>query len=461
MENPSEQFASEEKARKNLDSRIIYAVLLLTLAVGFFLGDYFSGPISIIIRLILLAVVAVILYLFMIPVSAEEDILEDDPEFEETTNREGVSEQDRLIETENELPEMRSSALNENPENNVPEDEKFDFYREIDRFFRHLMKMVKSTFVANSAVIFLYDQMLRQLRIEYAATESEDSLFEGDAVDIEGTLPGNVFRSREPLLEQNIPDELQVAGYYRTPAAIKSFLGVPIQVNTNTVGVLVIDSTNEEEFGESDQELLESFQGLISQGFSIMAERERYALVNRSLEAQQALMEQLNEEDSLENILNGFTRACQMVFQYDRISISMVNSDTKETAKIVRVVGQTDEFGEGTEFNVFDGLTGWVIRKNRPLLLADLEKGELFRPRFTKEEKSNYELRSFLGVPISYQQSIYGAVSVESKHPDFYSEWDQKILGLMANQIGLALSNMLNKPVDMNKGTRVPVEQLT
>jgi len=461
MENPSEQVASEEKASKNLDSRIIYAALLLTLVVGFFLGDYFGGPVSIIIRLILLAVVAIILYLFMIPVSSEDDFLEDDLDFEETNDGQGVSEQDRLIETGNKIPEMRSSALNENPKNNAPEDEKFDFYQEIDRFFRHLMKMVKSTFVANSAVIFLYDQMLHQLRIEYAAAENEDALFEGDAVDIEGTLPGNVFRSRESLLEQNIPNELQVTGYYRTSAPIKSFLGVPIQVNTNTVGVLAIDSTNEEEFGESDQELLESFQGLISQGFSIMAERERYTLVNRSLEAQQALMEQLNEEDSLENILNGLTRACQMVFQYDRISISMLNSDTKETAKIVRVIGQMDEFGEGTEFSVFDGLTGWVIRKNRPLLLADLEKGELFRPRFTREEKSNYELRSFLGVPISYQQSIYGAVSVESKNPDFYSEWDQKILSLMANQIGLALSNMLNKPVDMSKGTHVPVEQLT
>lgn len=458
MENPTEQTASGGEIRKNLDSRILYAVLLITLVVGFFLGDYFSGPISIIIRLILLVVIAVILYLFMIPEPFEEDSYEGNPDFEEDNDFADASDQEGPIETENELPELRSSALSENPVNSVPESEKFDFYQEIDRFFRHVMKMVKSTFVANSAIIFLYDQMLNQLRIEYAAAEDENDLFEGDAIDIEGTLPGSVFRNHEPLLEQNIPQELQVAGYYRTVPSIKSFLGVPIQINGNTVGVLAIDSTNEEEFGESDQELLESFQELISQGFSIMAERERYALVNRSLQAQQALMEQLNEEDSLENILNSFTKACQMVFQYDRITVSMLNSDTKKTAKIVRVIGQMDEFGEGTEFGVFEGLTGWVIRKNRPLLLADLEKGELFRPRFTKEENSNYDLRSFLGVPISYQQSIYGAVSIESKHPDFYSEWDQKILSLMANQIGLALSNMLNKPVDMNKGTHVSVE---
>lgn len=454
MEKSTKYSTSEKDFWRTFDPRILYAIVLVALFVGFFLGDYFSGPLSTIIRLGLLGAVAVVLYLFMVPVPDETE----DPDVDEIPELEGEDEPEKPFEQNNRSVEKRSSVLIENPADIIIENEKFDFYQEIDRFFRHILKMVKSTFVANSAVIFLHDQMLHQLRIEYAATENNEALHEGDAADIEGTLPGSVFRSREELLERNIPSESQVAGYYRTPVAIKSFLGVPVQINNSTVGVLAIDSLNEEEFGESDQELLESFQDLISQGFSIMAERERYALVNRSLQAQQALMEKLNKEDGLENILQGFAQACKMVFKFDRFTIAMVNSDTKETAKIVRVIGQKDEFGEGVEFNVFDGLAGWVIRKNQPLLLADLEKGELFRPRFSKEEKSNYELRSFLGVPISYQQSIYGMVSIESKHADFYAEWDQKILALMANQIGLALSNMLNKPVDMDKGAGVPAE---
>ncbi len=456
-------FSQQETPRKSfwesLDLRVLYAVILVALLLGFFVGDYFQGPVITLIRLGLFLTVAILIYLLVFPAEQDDlDELGDDPaELEDRPPEEPVEQSGRAA---NEMPETRSSAVVDTIESTVAENERFDFYHEIDHFFRHIIHMVKSTFVATSSVIFLHDPALGQLRIEYAATEGEDWLKEGDTVDLEGTLPGTVFRSREHVLEQNIPEESDVAAYYRPGSAmrVKSFLGVPIQVNNGTIGVLAIDSENEGEFVENDVELLESFQNLISQGFSIMAERERYALVNRSLEAQQGFMEQLNEEDNLDAILNGLTRACRQVFQFDRLTISMVNSDTKESAKIVRVDGQIDAFPEGTEFNVFDGLTGWVIRKNRPLILADLEKGELFRPRFSKEEKSNYELRSFLGVPIAYQQKIYGALSLESKHPDFYSEWDQKILLLLANQAGLALSNMLNRPVDIKKD--IPFEPM-
>ncbi len=460
MDDFFRQSGAKKSFWESLDLRLLYAIILVALVFGFFLGDYFHGPAVTLIRLGLLLVVAVLIYLLIFPAEDEEtnyfgemaDHLEENPP-EEPIEIAG--------DATNEIPDTRSSAVVENIETAAGEKDRFDFYQEIDHFFRHIVKMVKSTFVATSAVIFLHDPTLGQLRIEYAATEDDDWLHEGDTVDLEGTLPGTVFRSREHVLEQNIPEESDVAAYYRPGSAmlVKSFLGVPIQVNNGTIGVLAIDSENEGEFGENDIELLTSFQNLISQGFSIMAERERYALVNRSLEAQQGFMEQLNEEDNLDAILGGLARACEQVFQFDRLTVSMVNSDTKESAKIVKVVGQIDEFPEGTEFNVFDGLTGWVIRKNRPLILADLEKGDLFRPRFSKDEKSNYELRSFLGVPISYQQKIYGALSLESKHSDFYSEWDQKILQLLANQAGLALSNMLSRPVQLkNNDNFEPIE---
>ena len=444
----SEQTPTKKSFWQTLDLRLLYAVILAALVFGFFMGDYFHGPVATLIRIGLLVVVAVLIYMLIFP--AEEETAEEWGEEMSETEEKPPEEPIKIPgSATHEVPETRSSAVVENIETAIGENEKFDFYREIDHFFRHIVKMVKSTFVATSAVIFLEDPALGQLRIEYAAAEDESLLREGDTVDLEGTLPGMVFRSREHVLEQNIPDGSEAAGYYRVGSdkTVKSFLGVPIQVNNGTIGVLAIDSENEGEFGENDIELLESFQNLIAQGFSIMAERERYALVNRSLEAQQVFMGQLNEEDNLDAILGGLAGACRSVFQFDRLTISMVNSDTKESAKIVKVDGQIDEFPEGTEFSVFDGLTGWVIRKNRPLILSDLEKGDLFRPRFSKKEQTNYALRSFLGVPIAYQRKIYGALSLESKHPDFYSDWDQKILLLLASQAGLALSNMLNKPV--------------
>ena len=71
------------------------------------------------------------------------------------------------------------------------------------------------------------------------------------------------------------------------------------------------------------------------------------------------------------------------------------------------------------------GLTGWVIEKNKPYLIEDLEKGEYFIPRYTKEEKTNHGLRSFLVMPFEANGKVYGSLTLEHKIPQKYTEKDK------------------------------------
>ena len=75
-----------------------------------------------------------------------------------------------------------------------------------------------------------------------------------------------------------------------------------------------------------------------------------------------------------------------------------------------------------------EGLTGWVISKNKPYLIDDLEKGEYFIPRYSKEEKTNYGLRSFLGIPFSINDTVYGAITLEDQTNEKYSTVDKNYL---------------------------------
>ena len=63
----------------------------------------------------------------------------------------------------------------------------------------------------------------------------------------------------------------------------------------------------------------------------------------------------------------------------------------------------------------------------------DLEKGEYFIPRYTKEEKSNYGLRSFVGIPFSYDDNVYGALTLEAQQSDKYSNYDKQFLEEITN----------------------------
>jgi signal transduction protein with GAF and PtsI domain len=81
---------------------------------------------------------------------------------------------------------------------------------------------------------------------------------------------------------------------------------------------------------------------------------------------------------------------------------------------------------ENVTFPLDEGLTGWIISKNKPYLIEDLEKGEYFIPRYNKNEKSNLGLRSFLGVPIEADDQVFGSVSLEHRLANKYNENDKK-----------------------------------
>ncbi len=112
------------------------------------------------------------------------------------------------------------------------------------------------------------------------------------------------------------------------------------------------------------------------------------------------------------------------------ISSTIQDSDK---AVIRKVIGQQDTFTEDFEFPLEEGLTGWVIGKNKPYIIEDLEKGEYFIPRYTKEEKTNYGLRSFIGIPFNYDDNVYGAITLEAQQNNKYSNFDKQFLQEITN----------------------------
>jgi GAF domain-containing protein len=59
-------------------------------------------------------------------------------------------------------------------------------------------------------------------------------------------------------------------------------------------------------------------------------------------------------------------------------------------------------------------------------LIDDLEKGEYFIPRYSKNEKTNFGFRSFLGVPIIAEDHIFGAVTLEHRRPNKFGDTDKR-----------------------------------
>ncbi|MEE9171271.1 MAG: GAF domain-containing protein [bacterium] len=402
----------------NLDERYLWGLLIILFGVGIFVTEFFeqSGW-SWAVRFVVLVVGIVVIYVLWNMGKPREDDFGNFGQEEVSTIRSVLSDEEKLP----------FSA----------EDKEFDFYEGIGQFFDNLIKIVHASFAAHSAIIFLWNENLKGLQVEFCQSES-DLIQSGDQVDVNGTLPGSVSVNKTSVLEQNIPAGQQSVRYYRKPVEIRSFLGVPLSIRGDVKGVVAIDSLVANDFSDDDLDLLHSYEKLISQGIELISEREKSRLIQKSVSAQQTFVAELDQDFSPEGLLSGLAKASRGVCDFDRLTISTVDVKDADHGVRRKVIGQRDGMGEGFRFPLADGLSGWVIRRNKPLLLGDLEKGDLFRPRYTRDDKSNYGLRSFMGVPITFQNQVFGLISLENKQPDYYTDWDQSILIILAKNFGMA-----------------------
>jgi transcriptional regulator with GAF, ATPase, and Fis domain len=227
------------------------------------------------------------------------------------------------------------------------------------------------------------------------------------------------------VIENNLNNDTLLLSYY-SDSEYKpfSFIGIPIDLFGEEKLFFVFDSPNTDHFNHEDKNLVEKIR-----------EATRIFLINRmkgytllsSLRSKDSLLEFatiLNGSKTISHAINKLAEYVSELFEATRMTICLRKSESA-SAIIKKVVGQTNDFDENFEFPLDQGLTGWVIGKNKPYLIEDLEKGEYFIPRYTKDEKTNFGLRSFIGIPLQTTEKVYGALTLEHIIPGKFTEDDK------------------------------------
>src|SRR5262249_49190355 len=87
-----------------------------------------------------------------------------------------------------------------------------------------------------------------------------------------------------------------------------------------------------------------------------------------------------------------------------------------------------------------DTRTGWVFDHQEALLTPDLQES----PQFL-EHRSLLQvgLRCVISVPMTIKGKVVGTLNVASREPGRYGAGDQSLLSAIAEQVGLAIENLL------------------
>ncbi len=230
------------------------------------------------------------------------------------------------------------------------------------------------------------------------------------------------------LIENNLGDAGTIFPFYDlTEYQPQSLLAFRTPLDAQQVLYWFFDAGGSNYFNIQDKPLL--LQINTNTAFAVRESLKNQGLIENSKEALHLsnLAHQLNQANNFEQCLDIFTDFIIKEFEASKLTIAIRKADG-ESATIRKSIGIDDSYKVGATFRLDEGLHGWVILKNKPYLIDNIDKGEYFIPRFSRTEKTNFSLRSFLSVPLQNEDEAFGMVSLENKNEDNYTENDKSRL---------------------------------
>ncbi|MCJ7812414.1 GAF domain-containing protein, partial [bacterium] len=275
----------------------------------------------------------------------------------------------------------------------LPEDKNWTgFGKALSTFVGEFLSIIRSMMVGSSFGFYLYQN---RERLEFHIGENEYQRFTQRLIIKKESLVEQIARQKTAVIENNLPIGTVLDGI--SDSEIRSLIGCPLIWENGTIGVIVIGSKTTGSFSNDDRDFLVRCGQLIThmmaichKGLCLETDQEVYQ-VHLDLERE---FKHIEEEDQA---IAEFVKQIKKLFPFDRFTFCLKEGDE---GIIDYVYGQVDDMDQGMRFPLEEGLNGWMMKRNTPLLLADMQEGNLLRPRYLHNEDARHGLRSFLGIAL-------------------------------------------------------------
>lgn len=302
------------------------------------------------------------------------------------------------------------------------------------RFYETFLSVVRNSVVASGAAIYLR----KGEELEFLAGENKLKLIKFRFSVSADDIVSHVADERKIILEGNLPLGMSLAGI--NDLEIRSFLGVPLILRDKVVGVLAVGSEATESFGDEDKELLKRCGEIIAEVMSICRKGIYWEMDQSVYNLHLDLEDVFQKAQTEEKVLSLFVKRIGKVFSFDRFTMC---SNEGFQGEVRYVFGAVIDIEKGFKFPLNEGLNGWILKRNVPLLIADMEEGDYIRPRYHKAENLRHGLRSYLGIPLGRKnEGAEACISLESKQPSQYSEKGKEVLSTLAVPLQMTLERI-------------------
>jgi diguanylate cyclase (GGDEF)-like protein len=307
---------------------------------------------------------------------------------------------------------------------------------EVHNQLYHLVEQLHRILDLHTAILLMLTEDGERLSIVELVTDSDD-IADGPFPAGEGAVGAVAKRGLLTNLEHVKPGYGGLC-YYRGPAVVRAFLGVPIVEQGNLRGALCIDRLEDRPFSAKEEEVL---RGAVGQILRALENERVFVQLERSKREQSILYKASTElgaaldEDA---VIDAALAAAAGIAPYDFAAITRYDP-TQKKHTVRRAVGVGSQGFANLSFRDNTSLTAMAV-KNRHYLPY---RGE-FDPRQQTVYTRRANLRgmeALLILPLLVREDAIGTLALAAKRADAFGESVRPTLQVLANQLAVSLAN--------------------
>ena len=284
---------------------------------------------------------------------------------------------------------------------------------------------------AQTGRLFLADHSRQEVRC--ANIHNGPGSAVGDIMKFGEGAAGRAAENKEPLIVNHYPTWKGNVRKAAHAQKITALISVPMLWQGQVIGVINVAETGKKrKFTQQDVELLTLFASqsaiLVESGRLLQAERKQREAAETLREVTSVLNSCLDREQVLKLILEQLAR----VVQYDSASVMLI---TGKKLEIVASRGFNIEDRRSLAIGSLKHLQE-VVRFRRPGIIPDTS----LDPRWI-ELPQRSTIRSWLGIPLIFQERVIGILNLDKDQPGYYQEPDFELAMAFANQAAIAIEN--------------------
>ena len=302
---------------------------------------------------------------------------------------------------------------------------------ELDTLLSTLLDRVHEILEVDTCAILLIDPATGEL-VARAAVGIEEEVEQGVRIPVGGGFAGRVASTREPVILDDV-DHAEVLNPILREKGIKSLLGVPLLVESETLGVLHVGSLTLRKFEQDDVELLQfaADRAAIAIEHARLFEAERAA--RKRLEDIQAITDAALAHLDVEDLLAVLLPRIRDILSADTCAVLLLDEDANEL--VARsAVGIEEEVEQGVRIPMGAGFAGKVAATKQPVILEIVDRNHVVNQILIDKK-----IRKMLGVPLLIRGDAIGVMHVGRLSNRDFAQADVELLQLVAERVALAV----------------------